>query len=102
MSAQTGRGKVGEKTSENQEGGCWGEWRQIGIHKKIETWTTESSGMAEHCNRLESHHACSAQVALAAGFLPVSLPTTVDGDMAFEYTANLKRSFMRKTNNRAT
>lgn len=37
--------------------------------------------MAEHCNRLESHHACSAQVSLAAGFLPVSLPRTVDGDM---------------------
>lgn len=69
-----------------------GGWRQIGICKKIETWTTESSGITEHCNRLASHHACSAQVALAADLLHVSLPTTTHGNMVLQHTADPRRS----------
>lgn len=91
MSAQTERGEAGGKPSGSGKGGR-GEWRQIGIRKKIETWTTESSGITEHCNRLASHHACSAQVALAADFLHVSLPTTAHGNKVLQHTANPRRS----------
>lgn len=73
--------------------------------KDGERHTIVSSGITEHCNRLESHQLSSAQVGLAVDFLAVSLPTTAHGNMILQQTQNNPRrshlaGFGRKRNNR--
>lgn len=54
-----------------------------------------SSGITEHCNRLESHQLGSAQVSLAADFCAVSLPTAAHGNMILQQTQhNPRRSHL--------
>lgn len=50
-----------------------------------------SSGITEHCNRLESRQLGSAQVSLAGDFCAVLLPTAAHGNMILQQTQNNPR-----------
>ena len=79
MRTPPGRGEAGRKWEKIKEAKGY-------IQCKKKRWrTTESSGITEHCNKLESHYGCSAQVALAADSLPVSLPTTAPGNSVVQH-----------------
>lgn len=112
---QTGRQKPRERGRERKrqpptrrsgrEGSHRGKEADILKERHGKRQTVVSSGITEHCNRLESHQLGSAQVGLAADFLAVSLPTTAHGNMILQQTQNNPRrshlaGFGRKRNNR--